>query len=542
MELVGNGAEQAAVQSAVAFALANPTAALAELDRLEFEGSLLRFLESGWKYIDPALLRSGWHLKAVAEHLEAVTRGEIRRLLINIPPRMTKSTLVSVAWPAWTWAQREILPLSGPHVQFLHASYAQSLSLRDSVRCRRLISSSWYQALWGDRFELASDQNAKQRFENDKGGYRLSTSVGGALTGEGGAVIVVDDPHNTVEIESEASLVETTMWWDESLSTRLNDPKTGAYVVIMQRLSELDLSGHILEQNVGQWTHLCLPMEYEPRRHCVTKLPWSDPRTEEGELLAKDRFGPGELAELKARLGPYGAAGQLQQLPVPRGGGIIKTQWWNIWPPHGEKFLPDGRPAQPLQYPKMDFVLAALDTAQTEKEENDPSALTVWGIWTNEFGLPQVMLMEAWAERMDFHHLMEKLILTCRKRSVDRLIVENKNIGLTVVQEINRLVRTEEFSCFAEPIQGDKVARAHSCVPVFSAGLVWTPERRWARAVVDECASLPKGKHDDLADSTTLAIKHLRRTGLLQLPAERQIDLRNAIALPGQTKALPYDV
>lgn len=161
-----------------------------EAERHLAELSLYEFLQGAWPYIDPAPFMGNWHLEFIAEHLEAVSRGEIKRLLINVPPRSSKSSLVSVAYPAWTWAQQAIGPLSGPKVQFLFASYAQSLSVRDSVKMRRLVESPWYKRLWGDRFHLVGDQNTKIRFENDKGGYRISASVGSAVTGEGASVIV----------------------------------------------------------------------------------------------------------------------------------------------------------------------------------------------------------------------------------------------------------------------------------------------------------------------------------------------------------------
>ena len=260
----------------------NIEATLRDIDRADCEDSLYTFLRSGWRYISAAPFVDGWPIEAVAEHLQAVVDGDIRRLIINIPPRCAKSSLTSVALPAWTWAQKTISPTSGPGVQFLHASYAQQLSLRDSVACRRLIESQWYQSMWKDRFRLVSDQNTKTRFDNDKRGSRLSTSVGSALTGEGGSVIIVDDPNAAQEAFSDATITSTIEWWDNALSTRLNDPKTGAYIVIQQRLSEEDLTGHILSKDIGDWTHLCLPMRYEPERSFVTSIGWQDPRTESG--------------------------------------------------------------------------------------------------------------------------------------------------------------------------------------------------------------------------------------------------------------------
>lgn len=341
--------------------------------------SLYQFIKQGWRYIDPAPFVDGWHIQAICEHLDAVLRGELRHLIINMPPRCMKSSSVSVALAPWSWCQRSERsgsfhpqgrpphpPLLGSHMQgvpsplppsslqkkymgphigpqtsFMYASYGQTLSMRDSVKARRLIDSPWYQENWGNnseakRFLMSDDSNTKTRFDNSEGGYRIATSVGGSLTGEGADVIILDDPHNAVDIESDAVREGVLSWYDESMSTRLNNPKTGSYIVVMQRLHDRDLSGHIMSKAVadGDWTLLRLPMEYEPRFHCSTKLPWSDPRglDEEGELLEgliegsngllkvqpgspmedvegkllwPARFGRPEVDNLKRTLGPH---------------------------------------------------------------------------------------------------------------------------------------------------------------------------------------------------------------------------------------------
>ena len=203
------------------------------------------------------------------------------------------------------------------------------------MKCRRLIDSPLYQERWGHRYHLTSDQNTKTRFDNNKGGSRLATSVGGALTGEGGDIILIDDPHNVVEAESETVRHATLQWWDEAMSTRLNNPNTGAYVIIMQRVHEQDLAGHVIDrddddemaQAMGQWTHLCLPARYEHDHPSVSD---HDPRTEDGALLWPDRFGENAVRELENILGSYGAAGQLQQRPAPREGGMFDPSWWEI--------------------------------------------------------------------------------------------------------------------------------------------------------------------------------------------------------------------
>ena len=308
---------------------ANPFELLREIERVECETSLYEFVQRAWKYVDPSPFTHGWPLEAMCEHLEAVVDGDIRKLLINIPPRCGKSSIVSVCFPAWVWTQRSISATSGPQVPLLHASYAMSLAMRDSVKTRRLIESPWYQKLWGSRFQLVGDQNTKGRFQNTSRGERLITAVDARVTGEGGNIIVVDDPNAANEALSEALIETTNEWWDGTMSTRLNDARTGAYIVIQQRLGEEDLTGHILDTDEG-WTHLMLPMEFEPERSFTTSIGWDDPRTEQGELLWPERFAAEQVEVLKKRLGPWKAAGQLQQRPEPKGGGIIKRDWWQL--------------------------------------------------------------------------------------------------------------------------------------------------------------------------------------------------------------------
>ena len=500
---------------------------LRDLDRADCEDSLYTFLLNGWKYIDPAPFAHGWPIEAVAEHLQAVVDGEIKRLIVNIPPRCAKSSLTSVAFPAFTWAQRRKSDTSGPGVQFLHASYSQILTLRDSTKCRRLIESPWYQTLWGDRFHLMADQNTKSRFDNDKGGSRLSTSVGSSLTGEGGNIIVVDDPNAAQEAHSEATIATTIEWWDGALSTRLNNAKTGAFVVIQQRLGEEDLTGHILSKEVGEWTHLCLPMRFEPERSFMTSIGWEDPRKEAGELLWPERFGEREVANLERQMGPWTSAGQLQQRPEPKGGGVIKREWWQLW----EKDT----------FPSLDYVIASLDTAYTTKTENDYSALTIWGVFsggdqkaiaTRVIGRdtetvsvikrtyseehPKLMMLFAWQERLELHELVLKVSESMRKFKVDKILIENKAAGISVAQEIRRLYGHEEWAVqLVDPKSQDKLSRLYSVQHLFAEGLVYAPDRTWADQVITQVSTFPKGKHDDLVDTVSMAMRHLREIGLL---------------------------
>ena len=509
---------------------------LAELDRVDYEESLYKFLRAGWRHIDPAPWKDGWPIEAVAKHLQAVIDGDIKRLIINIPPRMGKSSICSVALPAWTWAQPEKRngPTSGPGVQFLYASYAQQLSVRDSVKCRRLIQSPWYQQHWGKRFALASDQNVKGRFLNDKGGERLITSVGSAATGEGGSIIVIDDPNAADEAFSEATVEATIEWWDGTMSTRLNDAKTGAYIVIQQRLAEDDLTGHILSKDKGEWTHLILPMHYDPERSFVTRIGWEDPRTEPGELLWPERFGVAEVEALERSLVTR-AAGQLEQAPVTPGGGIIKRTWWQLW--------------EADSFPPMDYILASVDTAYTEKTINDPSAMTVWGVFTQDpvaiasrmIGAdgrpeylprtyveqaPKVMLMAAWAEHLEFHDLVEKIAKTAKKCRVDKILIEAKASGISVAQELRRVYSAENFAVqLNDPKSTDKVSRLYSVQHIFNDATVYAPDRKWADEVITEVEVFPKGKHDDRVDTVSQAMRHMRDLGLLVRAPERLAEI-----------------
>ena len=574
---------------------------LRDIERANCEESLYEFMVAAWKYVDPNPFVHGWPLEAVAEHLQAVCDGDIRRLIINIPPRCSKSSMTSVAFPAWVWAQRHDSPTSGPGVQFLTASFAQQLSLRDSVKTRRLLDSPWYQSLWGERFALTSDQNTKGRFDNNKGGTRLSTSVGSALTGEGGNIIIVDDPNAAQEAFSEATIQTTIEWWDSALSTRLNDAKRGAFIVIQQRLAEDDLTGHILSKDVGDWTHLCLPMKYEWTRHSVSITGWNDPRgcdddgeplvlvdangrriprdsaaqneltnKREGTLLWPERFGPKEIDLLERQLGPFAAAGQLQQRPEPAGGGVIKTDWWQPW--------------ELESYPPFDYIIASLDTAYTTKTENDFSAMTVWGVFSatmseassNFVGrsgkresqrdreamfdeamrvknmtagmggsdsTPRVMLMYAWQARLELHELVSKVEKTARDMKVDKLIIENKAAGHSVAQEIRRLYNNADFAVqLVDPKAQDKLARLYSVQHLFAEGMVHAPDHSWAQEVITQTSQFPKGKHDDLVDTVSMALRHMRELGMLTRQQERVTEMENMKRYTGKQPTPLYPV
>ncbi|MDW9245312.1 hypothetical protein [Burkholderia cepacia] len=258
--------------------------------------------------------RHGWHVDAIAEHLEAVSRGEIRKLLINVPPGHMKSLSVCVFWPAWHW-------IGQPHYRWLFGSYSSHLSVRDGNRMRALIDSPWFQQHFGHTFSLA--KTTDPYVSNDRHGFRVNTSVGGVGTGERVHCVVNDDLIRANDAESPAMRAQALSHM-RAMSTRGVDPATFAQVLIMQRVHEDDPAGWAIEQ--GGWEKLILPAEYEPGRRCVTGIGFEDPRTQAGELLWPEMFGEQEIADLKTTLGNYDAAAQLQQSPAPPGGGLFKLE------------------------------------------------------------------------------------------------------------------------------------------------------------------------------------------------------------------------
>ena len=451
--------------------------------------SLKEFTKSCWPTIEPGReFFDNWHIDAISEHLQAVVEGDIKRLIINIPPRHMKSISVAVALPAWAWTIQ-------PEKRFLFASYAASLSVRDSVKCRRLITSRWYQNHFGDGFTLTGDQNQKQRFENDKTGQRIATSVDGALTGEGGDIIVIDDPHNVREAESSAVREGVLDWWDQAMQTRLNDPKTGAFILIMQRVHENDLTGHILANEHEEWDHLCLPARYEighptPPR---SRLYFTDPRTKEGELLWPDRLDEGTLMKLERSLGAYASAGQLQQRPMPKGGGILRAEWWVPW---------DGD-----DLPDIEYVIQSWDTAFSTKEKSSYSARTTWGVF-RKAGQVNAIVLDMWYDRVTYPELRRIAQDSYYEYEPDAVLIEKKASGQSLLQDLRMAgIPVLEYSP-----DRDKEARAHASSALLEDGRIWFPSnKKWAKNLIDICAAFPAGDNDDIVDTCTQAWLRLRK-------------------------------
>lgn len=494
-------------------------------DAAECEADLFTYFERSWPTHNSASFQWGWHLEAIADHLMAVSHGEIRRLLINIPPRFAKTLMVSVAWPTWTWANKRNGPLLGPGVEFLAVSYGTDKATEDAVTARRVVSSDWYQERWGEKSEckrviIAKDRDNQGRYDTTKGGSRISVGIEASILGRGGNIKIIDDPHKPDEVESDLVRDNVIRAYDETLSSRENDPNVAAEVIIMQRLHENDLSGHVMDRfgadpDTGGFVHLCLPARYEPERKCYTVLGWEDPREEPGESLWPERYSPEALNRREKQEGPFSWAAKYQQIPVPRGGGIIRAEWWQTW--------------EKEAFPSFSTVLVSLDTASTEKEENDESALTAWGCWADGDGRPNIMLIDAWEGFLEFSRLLDTTTKMCRKHKADVLLIEAKNVGQAVSQEARRIMSQREISVVEFNPKGDKVSRMVAIQHLFSGdkvvdpklgeiwtgGMIWAPDKEWAQLAIDRVASFPKGRRKGIPDTVSQAIEYLRKNGII---------------------------
>lgn len=503
------------------------------------ESCFIDFFAACWGEIDPAPLKLNWHHEAIAEHLEAVAYGKIRKLLINCPPRHTKSLEVSVAFPAWVWAQatdderRALYPILGPQASFMTFSYGEGLALDHALLHKRLVQSAWYQARWGRRVAIRADKEASSKFDTSAGGTRMSGSILGGATGRGADYRIFDDPHNVRQAESQAIREQTINTYDQALKNRVTDPASSVEIIVMQRSNEGDLSGHVLAAD-PDYVHLMLPAEFEPSRHCITYAKnkdtgltepfWADPRTKAGELLWPDQWGNEELKPFK--LNEWTWAGQYQQRPAPKGGSIIKREWWNLWGDEDDPDLQLPHNQRYRKHPPYSYRIGVVDTAHTEKQENDPSGMAIWGVFEDNRGFPAVMLANAWRDRLIFPDLLKKVVDTARKFNIDTLLIENTTAGAPLEAELRRYYAEERFTLEMVNItrsSGDKAARLHRVTPLFKSGMVWAPFKPWAEEYIAEVCVFPKGLHDECVDLTSMGLSWLRNTGLLDMEHEIRV-------------------
>ena len=453
------------------------------LTRQLCERSFYDFVQHAWHIAEPGIqFRTNWHIRAICEHLEAVTDGRIKQLLINVPPGSMKSLLVCVFWPAWVWTRF-------PAKRFLFASYSEALTMRDSVRCRAVLSSHWYQSRW--LLQLRDDQNAKGLFENTFGGWRLATSVGGKGTGLHPDFVVADDPNNAQEAESEAERQNVIDWWDGTISSR-GISRDVAQIIIQQRLNVRDLTGHVLMK--GGWEQLCFPMRFEPGRMPPTSLGFQDPRTQEGELLWPSLFPEEKVLRLERQMGLYHAAGQLQQRPAPRGGGMFKREWFEIVP------VP----------PRIVSYVRYWDKAGTAGGNGARTAGVLMGLAVDG----SFLVMDVVADRLsaaDRERVIKQVAhLDAQRYGYGVQIWIEQEPGSGGKESAENTVRNlAGYSCQVERVTGSKEVRAEPFAAQCSVRNVKLLQGPWNGEFLDELTQFPVGALKDQCDAASGAFNKL---------------------------------
>ncbi len=455
--------------------------------QLILRNNLSCFTEKVFKTVDPsAVYLHNWHISLIAEYLLACQRGDIKRLIINIPPRFLKSISVSVAYPAWLLGH-------DPAAKIMTASYSQDLSFKHSLDCRLTIESEWYQQLFPNT-KLVEDQNTKKKFVTTERGHRIATSVGGSATGEGAGTLIVDDPHSAMQAQSEVQRATANTWFDQTFATRLNDKKNGCIIVIMQRLHEDDMTGYLLKK--GGWEHLCLPLIAE-KDEVLEKGSVRIERTI-GHNLHPDRMDEAEIEKEKAALGSYAFAGQYQQRPSPEGGGEFRKEWLKEY----ESITPNAL---------NKYIL--VDPANSKQKKSDYTAIWVIGFGAdkNAYAIDIVRDKLNTKERCDMmfelHEKHKPLGVYYQKYGIEADIdyikseMGRRNYHFTINPVSNRLGKI------------DRIIRLQRW---FNDGLIWLPNTMYktnhlgqVKDVVDEFIHreylcFPVGLHDDMMDSLAM--------------------------------------
>jgi len=421
-----------------------------------------------------------WHVEVMTAKLAAVYRGEIRRLIVNLPPRYLKSLLGSVAFPAWCLGRR-------PGTQIICASYAQDFADKLARDCRRIIMCDWFERAFPTR--LSAQRQAVGEFETTQQGCRLATSVGGVLTGRGADLIIIDDPLKPEEALSQAQRQAANDWFDHTLYSRLNDKRNGKIVVIMHRLHEDDLVGHVLAQE--DWDVVRFPAIAEEDETWEVETLWG-PRfftRRRGEALHPEREPPEMLEQIRRTIGEYNFAGQYQQAPAPQGGGMVKAAWFR-------NYAPNERPD------KFDRVVQSWDTANKASELSDFSVCTSWGIKGKDLYLLHVL-----RKRMEYPELKRTVREQCQAFAPSVVLIEDKASGTQLIQEgLHAVTRYQP--------QSEKVMRMHAQTAMIENGFVHLPkEAAWLAEYLHELTAFPRGRHDDQVDSTAQMLDWFKQAG-----------------------------
>jgi len=439
------------------------------------QNNFIKFVKQVW----PEFVEGPHHIK-IAEKFQDLAEGRINRLIVNMPPRHTKSEFASFLFPAWMMGR-------DPRLKIIQTTHTAELSYRFGRKVRNLMEENTFQDVFDD-IELSQDSKAAGRWETNKGGEYFAAGVGGAITGRGADLLIIDDPHSEQDALSETAMESAYEWYTSGPRQRLQPG--GKIVIVMTRWSTKDLTGQLMKAQsdvkADQWDVIEFPaiLEDKPVWPQYWKLH--------------------ELESVKASLSVAKWNAQWQQNPTSEEGSIIKREWWNIW----------DRPA----LPSLQHVIQSYDTAFSKKETADFSAITTWGVFLHNETTPNIILLDVKKGRWDFPELKRISMQEYNYWEPETVIIEQKASGTPLTQELRRVgIPVVNFT----PSKGnDKHVRVNSVSPLFEAGQVWAPDEKWAQELIEECAAFPYGDHDDLVDSTTQALMRYRQVGLAVHPED----------------------
>ena len=446
--------------------------------QIKVQEDFLTFVKHVW----PEFIE-GKHHKKIAEKFNDIANKKIKRLIINMPPRHTKSEFASFLLPAWMVGRR-------PDLKIIQSTHTTELAIRFGRKAKTLIDSPEYQQMF--KTTLREDSQAAGKWETSQGGEYYAAGVGSAITGRGADLLIIDDPHSEQDALNMSSMERAYEWYTSGPRQRLQPG--GTIVVVMTRWNMKDLTGMLLKSQ----------KELKSDKWELIEFPAILPS---GKPVWPEYWKKDELEGVKASISIGKWNAQWMQNPTAEEGSLIKREWWKVW----EKDT----------MPPLEHVIQSYDTAFLKKESADYSAITTWGVFRpNEDSPPNLILLDAVKERLEFPELRKKAMEQYRYWNPETVIIESKASGLPLTYELRKMgIPVINFT----PSRGnDKHARVNACAPIFESGQIWAPDMKFAEEVVEECASFPYGDHDDLVDSTTQAVMRFRQGGFINLPDDEK--------------------
>lgn len=482
-------------------------------------GSLKAFYRYYWPYMSSDTYIDNWHVDALCDHMTGVYNGEIRTLVVNIPPRSSKSGICSIAFPAWAWCK-------DPSKKFIYGSENMDLAMEFSRQCRELILQPAYKDLFN--VHLHKDAANKKLFINTQFGHRLTVSIGSSVTGFGADIILADDANDVQKVESQSSRADVIRWISNTAVTRVQS-KSSSMVCLQQRTHPWDASGYLLSLGDSTIVHLCLPQEYDETRRCVTTFGnkrWEDPRTKHGQLLWPEKWDAEYLKRVKLRMGEYNYATQHQQYPVPEEGGIFKKDSWQWYKIKGNL--------------ELKYILQSWDTALTDTPGSCFSVCTTWGIFEDKHEVKKAILLNLWKDRVEYpelRHLAQRMFMNYRDHSIDfknpipkshmtadQVVVEEAVNGFCLLADFRRAGINAVG--FKPAHYGKKPMRARLASALIQGGAVMLPCKDYddeiiptpySSKLINECAMYTgqDGESNDVVDSMSQALIYMNERGLI---------------------------